>query len=70
MMSVLSDSINLVELDLLGTLTTVNSAENMVMTDDLLDLELKPITLSQPKQLSAVLQVPYKRFSCFQIDQS
>jgi len=45
-MSVLSDSNNLVELDLLGTLTTVNSDENLAMTDDLLNLELEPITLS------------------------
>jgi len=35
LMSVQSDLINLVELDFRGTLTTSNSNENMVITDDL-----------------------------------
>jgi len=55
-----SDLINLVELDLLETLTTVNDDESMEMADDLLDLQLESMTFSQSMPLPSVSQVSYK----------
>jgi len=54
LMPVQYDSINQIELDLLGTLTTANNDKNVAMTDSLLDLILECIVLSQLKQLPVV----------------
>jgi len=70
LMSVQFDSINQIELDLLGTLTTANNGENVAITDNLLDLDLESIVFSQSKQLSAVSPVPYKRVKNSQTDKS
>jgi len=40
------------------------------MKDDLLDLELEQIAFAQPRQLLAILRVPYKVVGDSQIDQS
>lgn len=61
LLSVQSDSINLVELDLLETLTTVNGDESMLMTDDLLDPELESIAFSQSTPSPTVLRVHSER---------
>jgi len=54
LMPVQYDSINQIELDLLGTLTIANNDKNVAMTDNLLDLILECIVLSQFKQLPVV----------------
>jgi len=51
-----SDSIKLLEWDLLEALTTVNDDKCMEMAIDLLDLELEPMTLSQFTPLPSVIQ--------------
>jgi len=56
-----SDLIDLVESQLLGTVLNVNGDEDIIMTDDLLDLELDTIILSQSTRPNMVSQVPYKK---------
>jgi len=55
-----SDLIALVESQLLGTKLHVNGDENITMTDDLLDLELDTMSLSQSTRLNKVFRAPYK----------
>jgi len=55
-----SDSINLVDLNLLDTLTTVNDNGSLVKADDLLDLELESTIFNQFTSLPYVLRVSYK----------
>jgi len=55
-----SDSIDLIESQLLETVSNVNDDEDVVMVDDLLDLELDAIILSQSTCSNMVSRVPYK----------
>jgi len=54
-----SDLIALIESQLLGTELPVNGDENITMADDLLDLELDTMSLSQSTRLDTVFRVPY-----------
>jgi len=56
-----SDLIDLVESQLLGTVLNVNDDEDITMADDLLDLELDTMILSQSTRPNAVSRVPYKK---------
>jgi len=62
-MSVQFNSDSQFEFDLLRTLPPVIDDENLAMTYDLLDGDLKFITLNQSRQLSIAWQVPYKGVS-------
>lgn len=55
-----SDSINLVGLDLLRILTTINDNESTLMTNDMLDVKLESMTFSLSKLLPVISRVPYK----------
>jgi len=55
-----SDLIDLVESQLLGTGLNVNDDEDITMADDLLDLELDTMILSQSTCSNVVFRVPYK----------
>jgi len=52
--SVNSDLIDPIESKLLKTMSTVNDNEDIVMADDLLDLELDVMILSQSTRLAPV----------------
>jgi len=69
LMLVQPDSINQIDIDLLGTLTTANNDESMVLTGGLLKQDLESIILSQSKQLSTVSRVPYKGVSNYQAEE-
>jgi len=56
-----SDSIALIESQLLGTELHVNGDENITMADGLLDLELDTMPLSQSTRPDTVFRVPYKK---------
>jgi len=56
-----SDLIDLVELQLLGTMFNVNDDEDITMAADLLDLELDTMILSQSTRPNVVSRVPYKK---------
>jgi len=56
-----SDLIALIESQLLWTELHVNDNENITMADDLLDLELDTMSLSQSTRLDTVFRVPYKK---------
>jgi len=49
-----SELIDLIESELLETMSNVNDAEDIVMIDDLLDLELDTILLSQSTRSKSV----------------
>jgi len=59
--SVNSDLIALVESQLLGTELHMKDDEDITMADDLLDLELDTISLSQSTRPDTVFRVPYKK---------
>jgi len=59
--SVNSDLVNLIESQLLETELHVNNNEDIVMADDLLDLELDTMPLSQFTRHDTVSRVPYKK---------
>jgi len=61
LLSVNSGLVESTELKLLGTMSTVHDDENVVMADNLLDLELDAMVLSQSTRLPSVSRVPYKR---------
>jgi len=56
-----SDLTDLIESQLLETVSNVNDDEDVVMANDLLDLELDAMTLSQSTHLNIVFRVPYKK---------
>jgi len=56
-----SDLITLIESQLLRTELHVNGDENITMADDLLDLELDTMSLSQFTHPDTVFRVPYKK---------
>jgi len=53
-----SDLIALIESQLLGTELHVNGDKNITMADNLLDLELDTMSLSQSTRLDTVFRVP------------
>jgi len=59
--SVNSDLFDLIESQLLETELHVNDDEDIVMADDLLDLELDTMSLSQFTRRDTVSRVPYKK---------
>jgi len=59
--SVNSDLVNLIESQLLETELHVNNDEDIVMADNLLDLELNTMSLSQFTRHDTVSRVPYKK---------
>jgi len=61
LLPVKSDLIDLIESPLLETVCNVNDGEDVVMADNLLDLELDAMILSQSTRSQAVSRVPYKK---------
>jgi len=61
LLSANSDLIDPIEPKLLETMSTVNGDEDIAMADDLLDLELDAIILSQSTRLTPISRVPYKK---------
>jgi len=56
-----SDLIDLIEPPLLETVSNVNDDKDVVIADDLLDLELDAMILSQSTRSHVVSRVPYKK---------
>lgn len=60
LVSVHPDSINQIDLDMLGTTLVANCNENFDIPDGLLDQERESSLLSQPGQLPLLSRAPYK----------
>ena len=65
-----SDLIDPIESQLLETVSNVNDDEDVAMADDLLDLELNTMILSQSTRSNMVSRVPYKKMSDSQTSNS
>jgi len=61
LLSANSDFIDSIESKLLEIMSMVNDDEDIVMADDLLDLELDAMMLSQSTHSTLVSRVPYKK---------